>query len=226
MEVFSVSASTSCTSYPGFAYIFAGERLPMIAVKRLLYLWAMPEANTLRLQPLIFTEFCFQLWSYALSCCGKGVWPKAYDASDKLSGEYPEEGKFSVYQTVLLPQPWGHTVRSYISIRNIVLLVLAVSYFAAVYLGQNIKLKLLVERVFLISKWFFGVLSFFKYAIAEEIFNTLFPDKTAPRVLSLAVWMFPVPVWVRVRLRKLQQTITWHPELLVIWIKQEDGKFR
>jgi len=53
-------------------------------------------------------------------------------------------------------------VRSYISIRNIVVLVLAVSYFAAVYLGQNIKLKLLVERVFLISKRFFGVPSFFK----------------------------------------------------------------
>ncbi len=30
-------------------------------------------------------------------------------------------------------------------------LVFAVSYFAAVYLGQNMKLKLLVERVFLIS---------------------------------------------------------------------------
>ena len=48
-------------------------------------------------------------------------------------------------------------VRSYISIRNIVVLVLAVSYFAAVYLGQNIKLKLLIERVFLISKRFFGI---------------------------------------------------------------------
>ena len=32
-------------------------------------------------------------------------------------------------------------VRSYISIRNIVVLVLAVSYFASVYLGQNIKLN-------------------------------------------------------------------------------------
>jgi len=48
-------------------------------------------------------------------------------------------------------------VRSYIGIRNIVVLVMAVSYFAAVYLGQNIKLKLLVERVFLISKRFFGI---------------------------------------------------------------------
>ncbi len=75
-------------------------------------------------------------------------------------------------------------VRSYISIRNIVVLVLAVSYFAAVYLGQNIKLRLLVERVFLVSKRFFGVPSFFNYAIADGIYNLLFPDKTALRGLS------------------------------------------
>jgi hypothetical protein len=77
-------------------------------------------------------------------------------------------------------------VRSYISIRNIVVLVLAVSYFAAVYLGQNIKLRLLVERVFLVSKRFFGVPSFFNYAIADGIYNLLFPDKTALRGLSAA----------------------------------------
>jgi hypothetical protein len=72
-------------------------------------------------------------------------------------------------------------VQSYISIRNIVVLVLAVSYFASVYLGQNIKLKMLVERIFLVSKRFFGVPSFFNYAIADGIFNLLFPDKTALR---------------------------------------------
>ncbi len=72
-------------------------------------------------------------------------------------------------------------VRSYISIRNIVVLVLAVSYFAAVYLGQSIKLKMLVERIFLVSKRFFGVPSFFNYAIADGIFNLLYPDKTALR---------------------------------------------
>ena len=77
-------------------------------------------------------------------------------------------------------------VRSYIGIRNIVVLVLAVSYFAAVYLGQNIKLKLLVERVFLLSQRFFGVPSFFNYAIADGIYNLLFPDKTALRGLSPA----------------------------------------
>jgi len=70
-------------------------------------------------------------------------------------------------------------VRSYRGIRNIVVLVLAVSYFAAVYLGDNIKLKMLVERIFLVSKRFFGVPSFFNYAIADGIFNLLFPDKTA-----------------------------------------------
>jgi len=70
-------------------------------------------------------------------------------------------------------------VRSYISIRNIVVLVLAVSYFAAVYIGQSIKLKMLVERIFFVSKRFFGVLSFFNYAIADGIYNLLFPDKIA-----------------------------------------------
>lgn len=70
-------------------------------------------------------------------------------------------------------------VRSYISIRNIVVMVLAVSYFAAVYLGQSIKLKMLVERIFIVSKRFFGIPSFFNYAIADGIFNLLYPDKTA-----------------------------------------------
>src|SRR3972149_8144943 len=69
-------------------------------------------------------------------------------------------------------------VRSYLSIRNIVVLVLAVAYFAAVYIGQSIKLKMLVERIFLVSKRFFGVPSFFNYAIADGIFNLLYPDKS------------------------------------------------
>jgi hypothetical protein len=72
-------------------------------------------------------------------------------------------------------------VRSYLSIRNIVVLVLAVSYFASVYLGQSVKLKMLVERIFILSKRFFGVPSFFNYAIADGIYNLLYPDKTALR---------------------------------------------
>src|SRR5271157_648784 len=69
-------------------------------------------------------------------------------------------------------------VRSYTSIRNIVVLVLAVAYFASVYLGDNLRLKMLVERVYLVSKRFFGVPTFFNYAIADGLYNLLFADKT------------------------------------------------
>ena len=44
---------------------------------------------------------------------------------------------------------------------------------------QSMKLKMLVERIFLVSKRFFGVPSFFNYAIADGIFSLLYPDKTA-----------------------------------------------
>ena len=54
----------------------------------------------------------------------------------------------------------------------------AVSYFAAVYLGHNLKLKILVEWIFLASKRFFGVPSSFDYAMADEVYNLLLPDKT------------------------------------------------
>jgi len=40
---------------------------------------------------------------------------------------------------------------------------------------------MLVERIFIVSKRFFGVPSFFNYAIADGIFNLLYPDKTALR---------------------------------------------
>jgi hypothetical protein len=69
-------------------------------------------------------------------------------------------------------------VRHYTSIRNTVVLILAVAYFAAVYLGDNLKLKMLMERIYLVSKRFFGVPTFFNYAIADGLYNLLFPDKT------------------------------------------------
>ncbi len=69
-------------------------------------------------------------------------------------------------------------VRHYTSIRNMVVLILAVSYFAAVYLGENLKLKMLVERIYIVSKRFFGVPTFFNYAIADGLYNLLSPDKT------------------------------------------------
>jgi len=75
-------------------------------------------------------------------------------------------------------------VRSYISIRNTVVLILAVSYFAAVYLGDNLRLKVLIERVYLVSKRFFGVPTFFNYAIADGLYNLLFSDKTGIHALA------------------------------------------
>jgi hypothetical protein len=77
-------------------------------------------------------------------------------------------------------------VRHYTSIRNMVVLILAVSYFAAVYLGDNLKLKMLVQRIYLVSKRFFGVPTFFNYAIADGLYNLLFPDKTGIRELPRA----------------------------------------
>jgi hypothetical protein len=69
-------------------------------------------------------------------------------------------------------------VRHYTSIRNTVVLILAVSYFAAIYLKDNLRLKVLVERIYLVSKRFFGVPTFFNYAVADGLYNLLFPDRT------------------------------------------------
>jgi len=75
-------------------------------------------------------------------------------------------------------------VRHYTSIRNVVVLILAVTYFAAVCLGDNLKLKMLVERIYLVSKRFFGVPTFFNYAIADGLYNLLFPDKTGIKMIQ------------------------------------------
>ena len=69
-------------------------------------------------------------------------------------------------------------VRSYIAIRNTIVLILAVACFAAVYLGDNLKLKVLVERIYLVSNRFFGVPIFFNDALADALYNLPFPDKT------------------------------------------------
>ena len=69
-------------------------------------------------------------------------------------------------------------VRSYASIRNLVVLVLAVAYFAAVYLGDNLRFKMLTHRIYLVSKRFFGVPTFFNYAIADGLHALLFSDRT------------------------------------------------
>jgi len=69
-------------------------------------------------------------------------------------------------------------VRSYNSIRNIVALVQAVFYFVSVELGRNLRLSILLKKVFEKSKRFFEVPRFKQYAIADGIHKLLFGSKS------------------------------------------------
>ena len=64
-------------------------------------------------------------------------------------------------------------VRSYTSIRNILVLVHAIAYFTSIFIGIAIKLKIMVQKIFILSKRFFGVPTFFNYAMADGIFEML-----------------------------------------------------
>jgi hypothetical protein len=64
-------------------------------------------------------------------------------------------------------------VLSYQRLRNLVLLVRAAAYFAATFLGQKLKLKLLCEKLLIISQRFFGIPPFRFYALADGIKNIL-----------------------------------------------------
>jgi hypothetical protein len=64
-------------------------------------------------------------------------------------------------------------VRSYNGIRNLTAIVHAIAYFTSIYMGMNLKLKLMVQKIFILSKRFFGIPSFFHYAMADGIFELL-----------------------------------------------------
>ena len=68
-------------------------------------------------------------------------------------------------------------VRSYTGIRNIVVLVLAIAYFTSVYVGKTLKLKMIFEKIFFMSKRFFGIPEFYNYAMADGIYNYLYNNK-------------------------------------------------
>ena len=68
-------------------------------------------------------------------------------------------------------------VRSYVGVRNIVVLVLAIAYFTSIYLGKNLKLKMIFEKIFFMSKRFFGIPEFYNYAMADGIYNCLYNNK-------------------------------------------------
>ncbi|WP_141638859.1 hypothetical protein [Anaerophaga thermohalophila] len=64
-------------------------------------------------------------------------------------------------------------VLSYNSIRNITVLVHCIAYFTSIYIGMSLKLKIMVQKIFILSKRFFGVPTFFNYAMADGIYELL-----------------------------------------------------
>ena len=66
-------------------------------------------------------------------------------------------------------------VLKYQRLKNLVILVTAVAYFAAAFLGQQMKLRILCEKLLIISQRFFGIPPFRFYALAEGIRRVLAP---------------------------------------------------
>lgn len=64
-------------------------------------------------------------------------------------------------------------VLRYQRLKNLVLLMTAAAYFATAFLGQKLKLKILCEKLLIISQRFFGIPPFRFYALADGICNIL-----------------------------------------------------
>jgi len=71
-------------------------------------------------------------------------------------------------------------VRKYQRLKNLVVLVTAAAYFAATFLGQKRKLRILCEKLLIISQRFFGIPPFGFYALADGIKNTLSQTRPGP----------------------------------------------
>ncbi len=64
-------------------------------------------------------------------------------------------------------------VLKYQRLKNLVVLVTAAAYFAATFLGQKMKLRILCEKLLIISQRFFGIPPFRFYALADGIRRVL-----------------------------------------------------
>jgi hypothetical protein len=76
-------------------------------------------------------------------------------------------------------------VMKYQRLKNLVILVTAVAYFAATFLGQQMKLRILCTKLLIISQRFFGIPPFRFYALADGIrrilsHGTFSPPKAPP----------------------------------------------
>jgi hypothetical protein len=73
-------------------------------------------------------------------------------------------------------------VMKYQRLKNLVVLVTAAAYFAATFLGQKMKLRILCEKLLIISQRFFGIPPFRFYALADGIKKIL--SQTTPSPLQ------------------------------------------
>lgn len=71
-------------------------------------------------------------------------------------------------------------VMKYQRLKNLVVLVTAAAYFAATFLGQKMKLRILCEKLLIISQRFFGIPPFRFYALADGIKNVLSQSSPDP----------------------------------------------
>ncbi len=71
-------------------------------------------------------------------------------------------------------------VMKYQRLKNLVILVTAVAYFAATFLGQQMKLRILCEKLLIISQRFFGIPPFRFYALADGIRTILSQGAFSP----------------------------------------------
>ena len=75
-------------------------------------------------------------------------------------------------------------VMKYQRLKNLVILVTSVAYFAATFLGQQMKLRILCEKLLIISQRFFGIPPFRFYALADGIRRILSPGTFSPPEMS------------------------------------------
>jgi len=65
-------------------------------------------------------------------------------------------------------------VRSYMSLRNSIILLHAVFYFLSTYLGRRLRLNILLHKILERAKRFFQIPAFKHYAVADGIYRLLF----------------------------------------------------
>ena len=68
-------------------------------------------------------------------------------------------------------------VLSYTALWNMMVLVQGVFYFLSAELGKNLKLNILLKKLFEKAKRFFEIPQFRQYAIADGIYKILFSSK-------------------------------------------------